>query len=652
LTFSATPRGRNGARVVTARLGETPVFTHKLDVADADQRAAFADRLCKDHEGLDRSWVAATLEQLAADPGPGAGADQGAGPAASGADARVALTDEAELFHTGDVEDEVYATVPVGDHRETWPVKSDGFRTWLRRQYWLRNRSAPSAAAFNDAIAVIEAKARFDGQAHKVSVRLAGGDDEVWLDLGDTRCRAVRITPAGWQVVEDPPVKFRRTRGMLPLPEPVRGGSIDELFPFVNLGGAREKDSPGRSQQILLKACLVTCLRPGKPYPVLEVTGEQGSGKTTFVRVFRSLIDPNLAPLRSPPHEELDLVIAAKNTHIIAIDNQSAVPPWLSDALCRLTTGSGFSRRRLYTDDAEALFEATRPVILNGIHDLAVNGDLLDRAVRITLPQIPDTGRRTEAEFRGAFEAVRPRVLGALLDAVSIALRRLPGVRLAKKPRMADFATWAVAAADGLGYTPDEFLDAYEANRAATVDQVLDDSAVGAAVLGLMKAQGKSEWAGTSGELLKALADHADEATRKRKDWPQNGKGLSNALRRLAPHLRRPDTDGRGVEIQFPDPNRRHGHGRRRVLTMTWSGTVPSAPSATPQPQPSQDVNCGWFADGTRTVPGLADGTGARADGASRDDRPRSTLYHETSSVDADGADGTIPGALEEEGVL
>ena len=102
---------------------------------------------------------------------------------------------------------------------------------------------------------------------------------------------------------------------------------------------------------------------------MLVLSGEQGSAKSTFSGILRALVDPNTAPLRALPREDRDLFIAATNGHVLAFDNVSGLPAWLSDTLCRLATGGGFAVRQLYTDQDEVLFDATRPMILNGIED-------------------------------------------------------------------------------------------------------------------------------------------------------------------------------------------------------------------------------------------------------------------------------------------
>ncbi len=330
----------------------------------------------------------------------------------------LALDAGAALFHTPD--GNAYATVAVEGHQETWPLKVRSFRHWLARLFYQAEAKSPHTQAVQDAIEVLQGKALFDGPEIPVYTRLAASSDAIYLDLTDEPWQAVEITASGWRVVTEPPVKFRRAKGMLSLPVPVTGGCLTDLRDFVNV--TSEEDWR------LLVSWLIAALRPAGPYPVLVVYGEQGSAKSTLVRVLRNLMDPNTAAVRTTPRDERDLVIAAKNGWLIALDNLSRLPDWLSDSLCRLATGSGFATRELYTDDEEAIFEAQRPAVINGIEELATRGDLLDRSILLYLPAIPEKKRKNERDFWTAFEQARPQLLGALLDVVSMALQELPDV--------------------------------------------------------------------------------------------------------------------------------------------------------------------------------------------------------------------------------
>lgn len=453
---------------------------------------------------------------------------------------------QAPLFHAPD--GTTYALIPVGDHEETWALRSSGFKSWLAETFWRRTGRPARAQALQDVTTVLEAIARFEGPEEPVFVRLAVNKNVVYMDLGDPAWRAVEVTADGWQIIANPPVRFRRPRGLAALPDPVHGGRLDELRPFLNLDGSDD------DRWYLIAGYLVGALCAG-PYAVLVLGGEQGSAKTTASRMIRAIIDPATSPDRAAPRDDRDLIIAATNAHVVAYDNLSRLPDWLSDALARLATGAGFGTRQLFSDAEEAIFYATRPIIINGIGELAVRSDLLDRSLPVTLPRIPDTKRRTEAELMSAFEAARPRILGGLLDAASEALRRYPTLALSRLPRMADFARWVTAAEPALGWAPETFLTAYDRSRAAAHDLALDAASITAIVRTLVASD---DWQGTATELLESLATIAGENVVRRRDWPVAPNALSGQLRRLAPDFR-----AIGIEIDFD--HRAGGTGQRLI---------------------------------------------------------------------------------------
>ena len=272
-----------------------------------------------------------------------AAADQpgdGGGRGPKQADMLIALADEAKLFHTPDGTG--FADLDVNGHRETWPIRRKDFRRWLVRRFFKETGGAPNSEALQSALDLIEAKAQFDGPECEVFIRVGEHGGKLYLDLCDDKWRAVEIDADGWRIVEEPPLRFRRAAGMKPLPEPLRGGSIAKLRYFLNVAS--------KNDFVLVVAWVLAGLRDRGPYPVLALAGEQGTGKSLFVAILRSLVDPNVAPLRSLPREERDLFIAATNGHVLAFDNVSGLPAWLSDALCRVATGAAFAVRQNYTD--------------------------------------------------------------------------------------------------------------------------------------------------------------------------------------------------------------------------------------------------------------------------------------------------------------
>lgn len=477
----------------------------------------------------------------------------------SQAEILIRLAEKAELWHAPDAT--AYATVPVGDHRETHAVRRTRFRQLLVREFYQDQGKPPAREALQSVLELLEARARYDGPEETAWIRTAEYESAIYLDLCDDSWRAVEITYFGWRVVRDPPVRFRRAPGMRPLPEPQAGGSIDLLREFVNV--------ESQDDYLLLVACLIAALRPRGPYPVLGLQGEQGSAKSTTARVFRGSVDPSSAPLRAMPREERDLHIAANNGWVIAFDNVSRLQPWVSDALCRLATGAGFSTRELYSNQDEIIFDAMRPIILNGIEDQAERDDLRDRAVILTLPPIDDKHRRDEDSFWMEFGEARPRILGALLRGLSSALLRWPMIDLERKPRMADFARWVTAAEQGLGWSQGTFLAAYQDNRQASVEAFFDGADFAAAIRDLIDHQG--EFIGTAGELLHALNERNGDRAERPVTWPKSARGASGQVRRAAPALR-----GVGIEVLFPQRRQIQLRKRQdRIVPTVTTVTVP-----------------------------------------------------------------------------
>jgi hypothetical protein len=442
----------------------------------------------------------------------------------SQADRLITVANGWEFFHTPD--GRAFANVPVNDHRETIAVRSRKFRGFLITKYHAGDRKGVSSSAIEEAIAFFEGES-LCGKQIPVHTRLAADNGAIYLDLCNEPWEAVKITADGWEITSNPSVRFRRTRGMLELPTPIRGGSISQLRRFVNV--ASQEDF------VLLVAWLLAALRPGLPVPVEVLHGEQGSAKSTTAEVQKKLIDPAEPPLRSLARDERDLFIAATNSLVVAIDNVSGLPVWKSDALCRLSTGGGFATRELYSDDEEKIFSALRPVILNGIEEIATRSDLLDRCILLELPTIPKEKRRNEADFWQEFEQVWPRILGVLLNAVACGLKNLPTTRLKTCPRMADFATWVVACEPELGWPAGIFLPAYERNRNEANSVSLDASIIGEPILKIANDGG---FIGTASQFLEKLDEFASDKLKNQNSWPKNGRAVSGQLKRIAPNLR------------------------------------------------------------------------------------------------------------------
>ena len=370
--------------------------------------------------------------------------------------------------------------------------------------------------ALADAILVLEGRGRREDPV-PLAPRVAYTDSAVWLDLGTVTGEAVKVTTAGWEVVDKPSILLRRTALTGALTAPEAGGDLAELWKLLNVAP--------ESQPVLL-GWLVAALLPGIPHPIAALVGEQGTGKSTASRMLAGLLDPSPAQLRKPPRDVEGWTTAAAGSWV-AVDNLSAIPAWWSDSLCRAVTGDGDVRRRLYSDADLTVFAFRRVVLLNGIDLGAVRDDLGERLLTVELQ--PITERRYDADLANAWQDAHPRILGALLDLAAQVLKVMPEVTLTDPPRMADFAR-VLAAVDKV--TDSQGLATYR--RLATV--LAADAVDGDPVLAAITRTITREFTGTAAGLLSAIGprdwDH-------RREWPSDARAMTALLRRRAPALRR-----------------------------------------------------------------------------------------------------------------
>lgn len=559
-------------RTVIAQFGNDDSFRHDINVNSATDRGKYLDLLNARHTlaASERTLLEAKMTRLSDE-------IDAIGPEANVGDSSLVhlafeVAGGVELFRTGD--DTAYAMIPNDDGQSCVPIESTRFRHWLSREVMTRFERLIYGSSLQDAVCMVAAKASF-GELHEVHVRLARHGDAIYYDLGRPDGLAVEVTAEGVRTVKSPNVRFVHPKGLLPQPDPDLSGDLEPFFELLNITDSEQK--------VLLMGTLVAMLYPNIPIGILSVFGPPGSAKSTLCRLIKQLIDPARLAERALAGE-IELFLAAETNWVLAFDNLSHISADMSDAICRLVTGGGISRPKKYADKEEVLFEGKRPVILNGVGSFATKSDLLDRIVTINLE--PITHRKRRQTIDEEFKKMTPRLLGALLNALSCAMKNLPDMNQFESqcPRLVDFTLVAMAAMPAFGIEPEAFLAAIKRNQKCAGKTALEASPIYTTLLEYLKMKlpnGGSLTRTPTG--LKEDLDAQLGGRRRPVNWPKNAAILSGELKHLQALLASEGiaidfihSGDRKIGITFTPPLKKKFLKRRRAL--------PSSPSDSPEP--------------------------------------------------------------------
>lgn len=400
------------------------------------------------------------------------------------------------------------------------PLRGNGgVRQELSSAFYAATGRAATGAALADAVTVLEGEGM---RCDPVPVFLRSGQlprGTRLLDLGTEYGSTVALDADGWRIADTPPALFRRSALTAPMPAPVDGGSLDLLRSLINC------DEEGFR---LIVGWMLVALCEDVQSPILALTGQQGSAKSTALRMIIALVDASVAPLKSPPRNEDAWASAAHASAVVGVDNFSSCPPWFSDTLARTVSGDAVIKRAHYTDNDVAVVRYRRAVALSSISPEGLQADVADRMCTVELTPITAGNRRMERDLWAEFEAARPSILGALLDLLVLVEIELPNTRPENLPRLAD-AGLRFAALDRV--TGWEVLTTFKASQASAAVNVVDADVFAGALAKFARERGT--FTGTATELLAQLTPDSPP-----RSWPRTPRATSSKLLRLAPAMK------------------------------------------------------------------------------------------------------------------
>jgi len=458
---------------------------------------------------------------------------------------------------------ESYAHVPCDDpkpHHRVMQVRSSEMDQYISMRCLEKTGTFPDRGTRNDYRDVMLALAWYGGTrtlGNRFVRTTDDGQDVIWIDMADETSRAIRVTGRGWRIIDNPPPLFRRHKHQLSLVEPAGGSDPRELFSFL--------PPMEKSEELLCMTWLATVPVSNIARPILLPVGPQGSAKTSLCRRFRTILDPSRVPLLGEDGRR-DLLLTVYTHALPAFDNLGRISGPESDLLCRVVTGGGTERRKLFTDLGEVILSFRRPILMNGINLPSDRPDLLDRSIVIRVSRIekPRSEEILDAEFAEAL----PRLLGSVLDLLVGAMGCVQQVEPAPGFRMADFSRWGRAVALSLGHSLGDFDAAYRQAVERQSGEIIDKSPLAQAMIRF--AEEKQSWSGSAAALLDQLTQLARQfkILGSGSNWPGAANVLSEQLVTLAPVLKQA-----GVEVvKLPRKKNVRSQWTVRLVTQSPGG--------------------------------------------------------------------------------
>jgi hypothetical protein len=527
-----------------------------------------------------------------------------------------------------------HIAIKIGDHYEVMNIKEDkdDVKGWINHVYHADTKTKTEQRALELGFTLEEAKkmsrtvsmlndreltelynwlrweAKNSGVKRNLQIRISGvnskvdpnspitddNDDDlidtIYIDLTNDKWEVIKVTAEGWEIVQDPPILFKRGTNR-PQVHPAASGDYDPniLDQFVSLINIRNS-----KHQNLFKKWYISLFWPATiPKPAPMPYGSWGSGKTFMFETVKDSVDPSSVKTMAFPNQAMEFIQLLDHEYLAFFDNMpEKLSESRSDAISRTITGHGFIKRTLYENKRIERYNFTRVVGFNGITLAARKADLLSRGLLFEIMPLKDEihdpeGRQLKSILWRKYQRIKPKLLAYILDMLVKILRRRQqytleqfyGVNnIEKLPRLADWALFCAVVSEEMALTPQEresaakeFIDNYYENINQQSKEAVEASTVAQCLIELMDAPEYKDpdsseepwWEGTASQLLPKLKEIAKtkEFETKGKSFPANPSSLGKKLRSIQASLQA----SHGIYIKFED---RPDHAARIICVI------------------------------------------------------------------------------------
>lgn len=395
-----------------------------------------------------------------------------------------------ELFH--DTKKITYARIQREDHHEIYAINSEEFSDILRERYLDEYNSVVKKHELESVIETISAIAKFKGKEYEMYIRICEHDGAIWFDLGNWK--AVKITKNGWEIIDNPPILFKKFPNQKSYDFVIEpNGNAKDIFSLVRL----EHDK----QQMLFLVDLISKFIPNIQHVATCISGDAGSGKSTKIIFQKRLVDWCENDFIRMSKNTEEIIQNMSHTYYAIFDNISYMTREQSDLLATAITGASGSRRVLYKQDSDFIYKFKICIGLTGIDVVVNRPDLIERSILFEEGKANEY--MSENEIFEQFDKIKGSILGGIFNTISEAMKHRHKIRTSRETRMVDFIEWSCAISKSLGYTQEEFLEAYALSCSKLNNNLLDNNTISRIVLKFMEY--RVEWEGNMEKLLTEL---------------------------------------------------------------------------------------------------------------------------------------------------
>jgi len=290
--------------------------------------------------------------------------------------------------------------------------------------------------------------------------RVAMRNNHIYIDMARPDWKIIKIGPDGYDIIpfdENCPVFVRfQHQGVMSEPIDYTGDPLEKFADLLRIK---------KSDKLIYKILQVAYFLEAYPIPIMLITGEHGSAKTTTEKGIINVVDPTNQNLTTIPNNNENLMLRLYTHYMVGFDNISEMSQQQSDVLCTAITGGGNEKRKLYTNKDMAILSFKRKIALNGIAPKIDFSDLRDRCIHIETE--PIFKKMSEKNFYKLYNSLLPMVRKQVFELLSKAIKIYPEVEKEfedsgkELPRMADFAVWGECISRSMGNNNFEFYYYY-----------------------------------------------------------------------------------------------------------------------------------------------------------------------------------------------